>query len=65
MKSGHRKWKTAKCQEVFLSGPKAVTAYGPDTHPSGLHINSKQQQLEKQTAYVVTKATVVSSWLWA
>jgi len=45
-----------------VSGPKAVTAFGPDTHPSCLHLTSNQQQLENQTAYVVTNAIVVSSW---
>ena len=34
---------------------------GPDTHPSCLHLTSNQQQLENQTAYVVTSAIVVSS----
>jgi len=34
---------------------------GPDTHPSCLHFTSNQQQLENQTAYVVTNAIVVSS----
>jgi len=43
------------------TGPKAVTAFGPDTHPSRLHLTSNQQQLENQTAYVVTNAIVVSS----
>ena len=43
------------------SGPKAVTAFGPDTHPSCLHLTSNQQQLENQTAYVVTNAIVMSS----
>jgi len=38
-----------------------VTAFGPDTHPSRLHLTSNQQQLENQTAYVVTNAVVVSS----
>jgi len=38
-----------------------VTAFGPDTHPSCLHITSNQQQLENQTAYVVANAIVVSS----
>jgi len=42
-----------------------VTAFGPDTHPSCLHLTSNQQQLENQTAYVVTKTIVVSSWWWA
>jgi hypothetical protein len=40
------------------STPKAVTrvtAFGPDTHPSCLHLTSNQQQLQNQTAYVVTK----------
>jgi len=40
---------------------QAVTAFGPDTHPSCLHLTSNQQQLENQTAYVVTNAIVVSS----
>jgi len=38
-----------------------VTAFGPDTHPSYLHLTSNQQQLENQTTYVVTKAIVVIS----
>ena len=37
-------------------------AVGPENHPSCLHLTSIQQQLEKQTAYVVTNAIVVSSW---
>jgi len=32
-----------------------VTAFGPDTHPSCLHLTPNQQQLENQTACVVTK----------
>jgi len=43
----------------------SVTAFGPDTHPSCLHLTSNQQQLKNQTAYVVTNAIVVSSWWWA
>jgi len=35
------------------------------THPSCLHLTSNQQQLENQTAYVVTNAIFVSSWWWA
>ena len=38
-----------------------ITAFGPETHPSYLHLTSIQQQLENQTAYVVTNAIVVSS----
>ena len=38
-----------------------VTAFGPDTHPSCLHLTSIQQQLENQTADVVTNSIVVSS----
>ena len=38
-----------------------VTAFGPDTHPSCLHLTTNQQQLENRTAYVVTNAIVVSS----
>jgi len=38
-----------------------VTSFGPDTHPSCLHLTSNQQQIENQTAYVVTNAFVVSS----
>jgi len=38
-----------------------VTAFGPDTHPSCLHLTSNQQQLENQTAYVVINDIVVSS----
>ena len=41
---------------------QAVKAFGPDTHPSCLHLTSNQQQHENQTAYVVTNAIVVSSW---
>ena len=37
-----------------------VTAFGPETHLSCLHLTSNQQQLENQTAYVVTNAIVVS-----
>ena len=36
-------------------------AFVPETHPSYLHLTSIQQQLENQTAYVVTNAIVVSS----
>jgi len=39
-----------------------VTALGPETHPSYLHLNANQQQLENQTVYVVSNAIVVSSW---
>jgi len=38
-----------------------VAAFGPDTHPSCLHLTSNQQQPENQTAYVVTNAIVLSS----
>ena len=38
-----------------------VTAFGPETHPSYLHLPSIQQQLENQTAYVVANAIVVRS----
>ena len=38
-----------------------VTAFGPDTHPSCLHLTSNQQQIENQAAYVETNAIVVSS----
>jgi len=59
-------WLGVKCrQNGWVSGPKAVTAFGPDTHPFCLHLTPNQQQLEKQTAYVVTNAIVVSSWWWA
>jgi hypothetical protein len=37
------------------------SGFSPDTHPSYLHLTSNQQQLENQTAYVVTNAIVVSS----
>jgi len=37
------------------------SAFVPDTHPSYLHLTSNQQQLENQTAYVVTNSIVVSS----
>jgi len=40
---------------------RLLTAFGPDTHPSCLHLTSNQQQLENQTAYVVTNAIIVSS----
>ena len=43
---------------VWLS---SVTAFGPDTHPSCLHLTSNQQQLENQMAHVVTNSIVVSS----
>jgi len=42
------------CPSSGAHGPKAVTAFGPETHPSCL------QQLENQTAYVVTNAIVSS-----
>jgi len=42
-----------------------VTTFGPDTHPSCLHLTSNQQLLENQVEYVVTNAIVVSSWWWA
>ena len=45
--------------ELLLVG--SVTAFDPDTHPSCLHLNSNQQQLENQTSYVVTNAIVVTS----
>jgi len=48
-----------------LSGPKAVTAFGPDTHPSSLYLTPNQQQLENQTSYVITNAIIVSWWWWA
>jgi len=51
--------------ELLLDGScdttRHVTAFGPETHPSCLHLTSNQQQLENQTAYVVTNAIVVSS----
>ena len=34
---------------------------GPDTHPSCLHLTSNQQQLDNNTAYLITNAIVVSS----
>jgi len=46
--------------ELLLVGK--LSAGSPDTHPSCLHLASNQQQLENQTAYVVTNAIVVSSW---
>ena len=101
----------------MFRAPKAVTAFGPETHPSYLHLSSHpaatwepdglcgnqrycrelltmgimdefpdqrllhpsvrklihptctyasiQQQLENQTAYVVTNTIVMSSWRWA
>ena len=50
--------------ELLLVGgcnTSSVTAFGPDTHPSCLHLTSNQQHLENQTVYVVTIAIVVSS----
>ena len=52
--------KRKKTQNRAKSGPKVV-AFGPDTHPSCLHLTSNQQQLENQMTYVVTNAIVVSS----
>jgi len=49
--------------ELLLVGGEVQagwTAFGPDTHLSCLRLTSKQQQLENQTAYVVTNAIVVS-----
>jgi len=46
---------------IALVTEGCVTAFGPDTHPSCLHLTSNQQQFENQTAYVVTNAIVVSS----
>ena len=46
-------------QDELTPGP--VTAFGPDTYPSCLHLTSNQQQLQNQTAYVVTNAIVVTS----
>ena len=37
-----------------------LTAFGPETHTSCLHLTPNQHQLEKQKAYVVTNAIVVS-----
>ena len=34
-----------------MSGPKAVTAFGPDTHPSCLHLTSNQQLAVTVTAF--------------
>jgi len=34
---------------------RLAAAFGPDTHPSCLLLTSNQQQLENQTAYVVSK----------
>jgi len=45
---------------MFRAPLSRVTAFGPDTHPSCLHLTSNQQQLENQTAYVVNNAIVVS-----
>ena len=42
-------------------GRLPVTAFGPETHPSCLHLTSIQQQLENQMAYVVTNTIIVSS----
>jgi len=47
--------------EFLLVGSGGCTAFGPDTHPSCLHLTSNQQQLENQTAYEVTNAIVVNS----
>jgi len=45
----------------WVSETKAVTAFGPDTNPSSLHLTSNQQQLQNQPAYVVTNAIALSS----
>jgi len=37
-----------------------VTAFGPDTNPSCLHLTTNQQQLENQT--VVVGDEIVSGW---
>ena len=48
--------------QLLLDGSlRRVRAFGPETHPSCLHLTSIQQQLENQTAYVVTNAIAVSS----
>jgi len=50
--------------ELLLVGSlvqAGCTAFGPDIHPSCLHLTLNEQQLENQTAYVVTNAIVVSS----
>jgi len=57
------------CQAQHVSGTimpiVSLTAFGPETNPSCLHLISIQQQLENQTTYVVPNAIVVSSWWWA
>ena len=47
----------------FRTGNSSIlpSLSGPETHPSFLHLTSNQQQLENQTAYVVTNDIVVSS----
>ena len=50
-----------KAQERRCRVHRRLLQFGPDTHPSCLHLTSNQQQLENQTAYVVTNAIVVSS----
>ena len=55
--------------ELLLVGSKVqvgwmsvrTEGFGPDTHPFCLHFTSNKQQLENQTAFVVTNAIVVSS----
>jgi len=54
----HQELMTIALVTVWTEG---CTAFGPDTRPSCLYLTSNQQQLENQTAYVVTNAIVMSS----
>jgi len=48
-------WKLSAGRMDECPDRSRVTAFGPDTHPSCLHLTSNLEQLENQTAYVVTK----------
>jgi len=37
---------------MSLTDLSRVTAFGPETYPSCLHLTSYQQQYENQTAYI-------------
>jgi len=50
-----RKLSAGRMDECPDRRVSCVTAFGPDTHPSCLHLTSDQQQLENRTAYVLTK----------
>jgi len=50
-------WKNVRTEGCNTS---RVIAFGPDILPSCLHV-TPNQQLENQTAYVITNAIVVSS----